>query len=283
MKIHTLETGNYKLDGGAIFGIIPKSLWNNVYPSDEKNLCNFSMRCLLIETADRLVLIDTGLGNKQSEKFFSYYYLNGSDSLQNSLTKKGFLKSSVTDVILTHLHFDHCGGAVERDEGDKLVPAFPNAKYWVSRPQWEWATRPNQQEKASFLIENFEVLERSGQLNFIETEGIFSEDINIRFFNGHSEGLMVPFITYKNRILVYTNDMLPTTAHIPASWVCGFDTKPLVSMQERESFMQEAVMNNYVLFFEHDIYNECCTLKQTEKGPRMDRSFTLKKFLDSNP
>ncbi len=271
MKVHKIECGNFKLDGGAMFGVVPKSLWNKAYPADENNMCNLATRCLLVETTQKKVLIDTGLGDKQSEKFFSYYYLNGDDSLEKSLAQSGFRPEEITDVILTHLHFDHCGGAVKA--GGRL--AFPNATYWVSGPQWQWAMHPNQREKASFLLENLEPLEKSGQLRFVDSDTFFSKNIQLRFYHGHTEGLMVPFIDCESHTLVYVSDLIPTAAHIPASWVCGFDTRPLISMQERETFLQESLSNGWVLFFEHDIYHECCTLKATEKGIRMDRSFPL--------
>jgi glyoxylase-like metal-dependent hydrolase (beta-lactamase superfamily II) len=279
MKLYKIECGNFKLDGGAMFGVIPKSLWNKVYPADENNMCNLSTRCLLVETNKRKILIDTGLGNKQSEKFFSYYYLNGSFSLESSLSYAGFIREDITDVILTHLHFDHCGGAVKKNSAGAIELTFPNATYWVSGTQWHWAMEPNQREKASFLLENFELIERSGKLRFVDHETFFSKNIQLRFYNGHSEGLMIPFIDCKNHTLVYVSDLLPTTAHIPAAWTCGYDTQPLISMQEREAFLQEALNNDYVLFFEHDIFNECCTLKATDKGIRMDKSLTLNEFL----
>jgi glyoxylase-like metal-dependent hydrolase (beta-lactamase superfamily II) len=278
MKLYSIATGNFKLDGGAMFGVVPKSMWNKVYPADENNMCNLTTRCLLVESDNKLVLIDTGLGNKQSEKFFSYYYLNGQDTLEKSLKKVGFENKDITDVLLTHLHFDHCGGAVEAYEETKYRPTFPNASYWVSGPQWHWAMNPNQREKASYLIENFEPLERTGKLNFINQEGKFTREIDIRFFNGHSEGLIIPFIGINNQTLVFVSDLIPTSAHIPLSWVCGFDTRPLLSMEERKKFLDEALKNNYTLFFEHDIFNECCTLADTEKGIRMKDNFSLEKF-----
>jgi glyoxylase-like metal-dependent hydrolase (beta-lactamase superfamily II) len=281
MKFYSIETGNFKLDGGAMFGVVPKNLWNNIYPADENNLCNLSIRCLLVETDNKLVLIDTGLGKKQSDKFFGYYSLNGSASLESSLKAAGYEKSDITDVLLTHLHFDHCGGAIEIDRQNKHVPAFPNANYWISGPQWHWAMNPNQREKASYLVENFEPLESTGKLNIINSEGSFTPDIVIRFFNGHTNGLIVPFINTGEQTMVYVSDLIPTTAHIPLSWICGFDTRPLISMDEKRTFLQEALNNNYVLFFEHDILNECCSLIETEKGIRMKESFTLKKFIQS--
>lgn len=265
-----------------MFGVVPKSLWYKVYPSDKDNMCNLSLRCLLLETEGRLILIDTGIGVKQDAKFFSHYYLNGEASLEKSLSAIGFQKKDITDVILTHLHFDHCGGAIERSADKNLIPAFPNAEYWISGPQWHWAMEPNQREKASFLLENFEPLERTGRLHFINSEGEFFDDIHLKLFNGHTEGLIVPFIHYKKHTIVYTSDLLPTAAHIPLSWICGFDTRPLISMEEHKRFLSEAYQKNYVLFFEHDIFHECCSLTDTEKGIRMKESFTLKEFLDRN-
>jgi glyoxylase-like metal-dependent hydrolase (beta-lactamase superfamily II) len=279
MKLYSIETGNFKLDGGAMFGVVPKSLWNKVYPADEMNLCNFSLRCLLIETEDQLILIDTGLGNKQSEKFFSYYYLNGDATLENSLKSAGFDKHDITDVILTHLHFDHCGGAVEKTTDDTYRPAFINANYWISGPQWHWAMEPNQREKVSYFLENFEPLEKIGKIHFVNYEQPFNSDITLRFYNGHTEGLMVPFIRYNNQTLVYVADLIPTTAHISLSWICSFDIRPLISMEEHKSFLSEALSKNYTLFFEHDIFHECCNLTDTEKGIRMKASFTLNDFI----
>jgi len=262
-----------------MFGVVPKVLWNKVYPSDENNLCNLSMRCLLIQTEEKLILIDAGIGNKQSEKFFSYYYLNGEESLDISLHDAGFQTSDITDVILTHLHFDHCGGAVIRDDRDNYFLKFSNALHWVSRKQWNWALNPNFREKASYFPENIEQIVKSGNLRFIESEGFFTKEISIRLFNGHSEGLIIPIINYNNYKLVYTSDLIPTAAHLPSSWICGFDTQPLISMKEREDFLKEVEANNYILFFEHDYYHECCTLLRSEKGVRMDKSFTFSEFL----
>jgi glyoxylase-like metal-dependent hydrolase (beta-lactamase superfamily II) len=279
MDLYSIETGNFKLDGGAMFGVVPKSLWNKAYPADEKNMCNLALRCLLIKSDQRVILIDTGLGTKQDEKFFSYYFLNGTATLEHSLSKAGYSREDITDVILTHLHFDHCGGAVVRSADSAYRPAFPNAHYWVSGSQWHWAMDSNQREKASYLLENFEPLEKTGKLNFINREGSFGAGIELRFFNGHTEGLVVPYIHFKGRILVFVSDLIPTAAHIPLSWICGFDTRPLLSMDEHKTFLEEALAGNYTLFFEHDVYNECCTLTNTEKGIRMKESFNLKEFI----
>jgi glyoxylase-like metal-dependent hydrolase (beta-lactamase superfamily II) len=279
MKLYPIDTGNFKLDGGAMFGVVPKSMWNKVYPADDNNMCNLALRCLLIETENKLVLIDAGLGNKQSEKFFSYYYLNGKGNLDNSLKSVGYHKKDVTDVILTHLHFDHCGGAIEKDEGNTYKPTFTNANYWISEPQWRWAMEPNQREMASYFPENFEPLEKTGKLHFINQEGNFNKEIELRFYNGHTEGLMVPFIHFNNHTIIYTSDLIPTAAHIPHSWVCGFDTRPLISMKERNNFLKEACDGGYFLFFEHDIFTECCSLEETEKGIRVKEKYTLEELV----
>jgi glyoxylase-like metal-dependent hydrolase (beta-lactamase superfamily II) len=281
MDLYKIETGNLKLDGGAMFGVVPKTLWNQVYPADENNLCNLSMRCLLIGTDNKKILIDAGIGNKQDEKFFSHYYLNGDDCLDKSLSANGFTRFDITDVILTHLHFDHCGGAVFKDENERLRLTFPNAVHWVSEAQYNWAMNPNQREKASYFPENIDPIIESGNLHFVEKECWLTPEIQLRLYNGHTDGLMIPFINYKNKTLVYMADLFPTAAHIPASWICGFDTRPLISMEDRNSFLSEALQNKYVLFFEHDIYRECCTLKQTEKGIKMDKSFSLSEFLST--
>jgi glyoxylase-like metal-dependent hydrolase (beta-lactamase superfamily II) len=279
MHLFKIETGNFMLDGGAMFGVVPKTLWQKVYPANENNLCNLAMRSLLISVDSRNILIDTGIGNKQDDKFFSHYYLNGPWSLESSLKENGLTKDDITDVILTHLHFDHCGGAVEYNPEGELQPAFHNANYWVSKPQWEWATRPNPREKASFMKENILPLEKSGQLNFIEEDTSFLPGIELRLFNGHSNGQMIPFINYNGKTIVFTADLIPTVAHLPAAYVCGYDTQPLVSMEERNTFLKEALEKDYILFFEHDINVECCSLTNTEKGIRMGKSFTFSEFL----
>ncbi|MBN2762680.1 MAG: MBL fold metallo-hydrolase [Bacteroidales bacterium] len=281
MNLHVIETGNFKLDGGAMFGVIPKILWQNVYPADENNLCNLSLRCLVIETEDKKILIDTGLGTKQDEKFFSYYSLNGEESLEKSLHSSGLTKEAITDVIITHLHFDHCGGAVTYDPvTGSYNPAFPNATYRVSRDQWEWAVNPNPREKASFLKENMIPLMNHERIRFIEKETFLFPRVEIRLFNGHTAGMAIPIIHLDSgKTLVYTADLFPTAAHIPVSWVCGYDTQPLVSMKEHADFLAEAFEKQYTLFFEHDINTECCTLKQTKKGIRADRFLSLREFL----
>jgi glyoxylase-like metal-dependent hydrolase (beta-lactamase superfamily II) len=281
MEIYKIETGNLMIDGGAMFGVVPKSLWEEKYPANEKNLCNLSMRSLLIVTEGRKILIDTGVGNKQDEKFFGYYYLNGNHSLKGSLKQTGSTPDDITDVILTHLHFDHCGGAVEYNENNELKPAFKNARYWISSQQWEWANNPNHREKASFLKENFIPIKESGQLEIIDSDFELVPGIELRLYDGHTEGQIIPFIRYNNKTIVYVADLIPTSAHIPLSWICGFDTKPLVSLEEKKEFLEKALEKGYTLFFEHDINVECCSLKMTEKGIRVGNIYKLEDFLSN--
>lgn len=284
MKLYSIETGLFKLDGGAMFGVVPKSIWHKLNPADENNLCTWAMRCLLIEDGNRLILIDNGIGNKQSEKFFSYYYLHGNDTLEKSLAGNGFGRNDVTDVILTHLHFDHCGGSIVKD-GDELIPAFKNATYWSNQEHWNWAVYPNEREKASFLRENILPIQQSGKLKYIETvdnedeeklgKNSFSENISIRFVSGHTEKMMLPQIKYKNKTIVYMADLLPSVYHIPLSYIMGYDMFPLTTLQEKKSFLNEAIANDYILFFEHDPEHECCNLQQTERGIREKEIFKL--------
>jgi len=276
MKLYSINAGHFKLDGGAMFGVVPKSMWNKLNPADENNMCNWAMRCLLIEDEGRLILVDNGMGNKQDEKFFGYYYLNGDDTLEKSLAKNGFSKDDITDVFLTHLHFDHCGGSIER-VNDQLVPAFKNATYWSNENHWEWAVHPNDREKASFLKENILPIQESGKLKFVETkEGIdFTKNVKIRFVNGHTESMMLPQINYKDKTIVYMADLLPSEAHIPIPYVMAYDTRPLETLVEKKSFVTEALEKDYILFFEHDREIECCNLQQTIKGIRSKETFKL--------
>nr|WP_299205805.1 MBL fold metallo-hydrolase [uncultured Brumimicrobium sp.] len=280
MKIYPLNTGNFKLDGGAMFGVVPKSLWSRTNTPDENNMCSWAMRCMLIEDGDRLMLIDTGIGDKQSEKFFSYYYLFGEDSLQGNLKKLGFSPDDVTDVFLTHLHFDHCGGAVERVGENQFQPVFKNATFWSTEKHWKWATEPNAREKASFLSENILPLEESGQLKFVARDANYTKnvfpDIDLLFVDGHTESQMIPHIRYKGKTLVFMADLLPSVGHIPLPYVMGYDTRPLLTLSEKEKFLKKAAEEEYILFLEHDYENECCTLKQTEKGIRLDQTFSFK-------
>ncbi len=276
MNLYTIDTGLFKLDGGAMFGVVPKTMWQKLNPPDANNMCTWAMRCLLVDDGDRLILIDNGIGNKQDDKFFSHYYLHGDDTLDKSLAKHGFSKDDITDVFLTHLHFDHCGGSIIR-EGDKLRPAFNNAIYWSNEQHWDWAVNPNEREKASFLRENILPIQESGQLEFVEThDGIaFSEHIKIRFAYGHTDAMMLPQITYKDRTIIYMADLLPSAAHIPIPYVMAYDMFPLQTLKEKKAFLQEAVDNNYILYLEHDPLNECCTLQQTEKGIRVGETFKI--------
>ncbi|MGN6250072.1 MAG: MBL fold metallo-hydrolase [Ginsengibacter sp.] len=280
MKLYAINAGYFKLDGGAMFGVVPKSIWQNLNPSDENNMCNWATRCLLIEDEGRRILIDNGMGDKQSEKFFGYYYLNGDDTLDKSLAKHGFTRDDITDVFLTHLHFDHCGGSIMR-EGEKLVPAFKSATYWSNEKHWKWATEPNDREKASFLKENILPIRESGKLQFIETkEGVhFTENIKIRFVNGHTESMMLPEIKYKDKTIVYMADLLPSVAHIPVPYVMAYDTRPLETLVEKKSFLKEALDKNFILFFEHDRENECATLELTDRGIRSKETFKLETIL----
>lgn len=276
MKLYAIETGNFKLDGGAMFGVVPKSIWNKLNPADENNLCSWAMRCLLIEDGNRLILVDNGIGNKQDEKFFRHYHLHGNDSLEGSLRAIGYHQDDITDVLLTHLHFDHCGGSIERING-KLQPAFKNAKYWSNERHWEWATSPNDREKASFLKDNILPISESGQLEFISlsNETTFTESISLRFYSGHTDAMMLPFIRFNGRTIVFMADLMPSIAHLPLPYIMAYDMFPLTTLEERKSFLTEAVEKNYVLFFEHDVRNQCCTLKLTEKGIREDEVFRL--------
>ncbi|MFD0793974.1 MBL fold metallo-hydrolase [Mucilaginibacter litoreus] len=276
MKLHTIDTGFFKLDGGAMFGVVPKSIWQKTNPADDKNLCTWAMRCLLIEEGNRLILVDTGIGNKQDEKFFSHYYLHGDATLDSSLAAKGFHRNDITDVLLTHLHFDHVGGAVER-LGDKLQPAFKNAIYWSNAQHWDWAVNPNEREKASFLKENILPIQESGQLKFVDTvDGIsFTEDITIRLAYGHTDAMMLPQINYKGNTILYMADLLPSVGHLPLPYVMAYDMFPLKTLNERKLYWNEAVEKNYILYLEHDPVNECCTLQQTEKGIRVKDVFKL--------
>lgn len=280
MKLYTINTGHFKLDGGAMFGVVPKSIWKKLNPPDENNMSNWAMRCMLIEDEGRLILIDNGMGNKQDEKFFGYYYLNGDDTLAKSLAKYGFTKDDITDVFLTHLHFDHCGGSIEK-EGEKLVPAFKNAIYWSNENHWKWATNPNDREKASFLKENILPIKESGNLKYVShKDGVeFLKNINIRFVNGHTESMMLPQINYKGKTIVYVADLLPSLAHIPIPYIMAYDTRPLDTLVEKKLFLSEALQNDYILFFEHDPEIECCNLQRTDRGIRSKETFKLENIL----
>jgi len=285
MKLHTINTGFFKLDGGAMFGVVPKSIWNKLNPADADNLCTWALRCLLIEDGKRLILVDTGIGNKQDAKFLNHYQLHGDHSLDNSLKTKGFTRQDITDVFLTHLHFDHCGGAIIR-KGDELVPAFPNADFWSNEKHWAWATEPNEREKASFLKENILPIKDSGRLKMVpmkdgETGGgsasvSFADGFSIRFVNGHTKAMMLPQLDYKGRTIAFMADLLPSSAHLPVPYIMAYDMFPLTSLNEKKAFLEQALAGDYILFFEHDPVNECCTLQKTEKGIRAKDFFSLK-------
>ncbi len=276
MELHKIETGNFKLDGGAMFGVVPKVIWNDIYPAVDNNLCNWALRCLLVVEGDRKILIDNGIGEKQDDKFLKHYHLNGDATLKDSLAKLGYTTDDITDMVLTHLHFDHCGGSIKKTGDDTFEPTFKNATYWISKGQWDWATHPNRREKASFLKENIFPIEESGQLKLVEEEGELFSNFMIKFFNGHTNGQIIPHINYNGRTIVFMADLLPSTAHVPMPYIMAYDTRPLITLKEKEKFFNEAVENDYVLFFEHDIYYECCTLKMTDKGPRVNETFYLK-------
>lgn len=275
MKLSVIDTGFFKLDGGAMFGVVPKSIWNRLNPADDKNLCNWAMRCLLIEDGDKLILIDNGLGDKQSPEFFKHYYLNGDDSLPGSIKKAGYSPADITDMFLTHLHFDHCGGGVRKD-GDQLSLVFPNATYWSNKGHWNLATHPNPREKASFFKENIMPMHDSGHLKLIEPNAQSPlSQFEILHVNGHTEQMMLPLIGYKGKKICYMADLIPSSGHIPVPYVMGYDSRPLITMEEKGKFLDEAADKGYILFFEHDPAIECCTVMKTEKGVRMERSFKL--------
>ena len=279
MQIYPIETGNFKLDGGAMFGVVPKVLWQKTNPADKNNLIDMSLRCMLIEEGNRLILIDNGTGYKQSEKFFSYYFPFGDENLDSSLAKNGFHRDDITDVFLTHLHFDHCGGSIQwNKDRTGYEPAFKSARFWTNKNHWKWATEPNPREKASFLKENINPIESSGQLNYVslpEKDFLHKSELgfDILFADGHTEKQMIPHINYQDKTLVFMADLLPTVGHIPLPYVMGYDTRPLITMDEKAKFLQQAADNNYYLFFEHDAKNEICTVKHTEKGVRLDQTY----------
>lgn len=262
-----------------MFGVVPKSIWQKLNPADENNLCSWAMRCLLIEDGNQLILIDNGMGDKQDAKFFGYYYLHGDDSLQKSLHRAGFSEGDITDVFLTHLHFDHCGGGVRREQGSEVL-TFPGAKYWSNRDHWKWATEPNAREKASFLKENILPMQASGHLNFVEeTGGSPFRQFDIFYSSGHTDKMMIPKIKYGNKTICFVADLLPSVGHLPLPYVMGYDTRPLLTLEEKDRFLNEAAEQGYILFFEHDPVHECCTVKKTERGVRLDQTFSLSEVL----
>lgn len=279
MKLHVIDTGFFKLDGGAMFGVVPKSIWQKTNPADANNLCTWAMRSLLIEDEKQLILIDNGIGNKQDEKFLSHYYLHGDASLRTSIRKAGFEEKDITDMFLTHLHFDHCGGGVINSNG-KAALTFENARYWSNADHWQWATQPNNREKASFLKENILPIQESGHLTFIDvTKTSPFKQFSIYYASGHTDKMMIPKIKYKNHTICFMADLLPSTGHVPLPYVMGYDTRPLLTLPEKEAFLNEAADNQYILFLQHDPVNECCTVKHTDKGVRLDRTFPLTEIL----
>lgn len=282
MQLHIIETGLFKLDGGAMFGVVPKAIWNRTNPSDKNNMCSWAMRCLLIEDGNRLILIDNGIGDKQDEKFFKHFFMHGDYSLENSLKTAGFTFGDVTDVFLTHLHFDHCGGGVKWKNREKKTTetVFSNAAYWSNEEHWQWATKPNAREKASFLKENLLPIQESGQLKFIDpTEKSPFDQFDVLFLDGHTDKMMLPHIKYKDKTIVFAADLLPSTGHIPLPYVMSYDTRPLLTLQEKASFLHKATEEQFIILFEHDPLNECCTLKMTDRGPRLDQVFPLSDIL----
>ena len=276
MQLFTINTGFFKLDGGAMFGVVPKSIWSRTNPADENNLCTWAMRCLLIENNGKLILIDNGIGNKQPDSFFKHFYLHGQDSLVKSINAVGFGLGDISDNILTHLHFDHCGGGtVYNSAKDAIVPLFNNANYWVHSHHWQWAIQPNAREKASFLTENLLPLQNHERINFIETNENTFDAIKFLYVDGHTDKQTIPYIKYKNHTIVFAADLLPSVGHIPLPYVMGYDTRPLLTMTEKEKFLLEAAENNYIIFLQHDPINECCTVQQTERGIRLKETFRL--------
>jgi glyoxylase-like metal-dependent hydrolase (beta-lactamase superfamily II) len=277
MKIYPIQTGNFKLDGGAMFGVVPKSIWQKTNPADSNNMIDMGMRSLLIEDGNKLILIDTGMGNKQSDKFFGYYYQFGDFSLDTSLASYGFHRDDITDVFLTHLHFDHCGGSIQWNKNQTgYEPAFKNAKFWSNQEHWNWATNPNPREKASFLEENILPIQESGQLNFISENSFQQVGFDVLKMDGHTEKQMLPKVFYQGKTIIFMADLLPTIGHIPVPYVMGYDTRPLVTIKEKEAFLSEAADNEYLLFLEHDAYSEICTVQHTNKGVRLKETHKFK-------
>jgi glyoxylase-like metal-dependent hydrolase (beta-lactamase superfamily II) len=276
MHLYSINTGQFKLDGGAMFGVVPKTIWNKTNPADANNMIDLAMRCLLVEDGNRLILIDNGIGNKQDDKFFGHYYLNGDDTLQKSLHKLGFDLKDITDMLLSHLHFDHCGGSISwNSDRTKFETTFPNATYWVHADHWHEANHPNAREKASFLKENILPIQESGQLKLFRTGDKIHDKIDFITGNGHTRSMVHPKIQWQDKTVVFMADMIPTINHLPIPYVMGYDVRPLDAMQEKSDFLQEAAANNYILFFEHDAVNEACTVAVTEKGIRKQDVFHL--------
>jgi glyoxylase-like metal-dependent hydrolase (beta-lactamase superfamily II) len=284
MRLFTVNAGHFKLDGGAMHGVVPKSMWNKVNPADESNMCSWAMRCLLVEHGNYKILIDNGMGTKQDDKFFGYYHPHGDDTLEKSLAAHGFTSDDITDMFLTHLHFDHCGGSIKR-EGDKLVPAFAKAQYWTNEKHWLSAMNPNERERASFLKENIEPMQQSGQLRLIDVADTeeWLPDFRIRYVNGHTDSMMLPQIKYNDTTILFCADLVPSAAHISMPWVMAYDMRPLDTLKEKAQILTQAAEENWVLFFEHDPKIECCTLQKTDKGIRMKEAFPLSELEQRYP
>ena len=279
MRLYSVNTGNLKLDGGSMFGVVPKILWQKAYPADENNLCNWAMRCLLVDSGDKKIIIDTGAGNKQGEKFSKMYHFNGEETLLTSLAELNYKPEDITDVIITHLHFDHVGGAVQyNNDRTELELTFKNADYWVSRHQWELAKNPNRKEKASLLKENIFPIEESGHLRLVENETQLFPFLNVKFYFGHTDGQMIPFVDIGGRKVIFMGDLMPSLAHLPIPYNMGYDNSPLVTIKEKEELLKEVAEKKHILFFEHDLYVECCTVEKTEKGFIPDKTFKLKEI-----
>ncbi len=276
MQLYSINAGHFKLDGGAMFGVVPKSIWHKLNPADDSNMCSWALRCLLIQNGNRLILIDTGMGSKQTDKFFGYYYLHGNDSLEKSLNKYGFTSDDITDVVLTHLHFDHCGGAIKfNSETNAFQPSFKNAVYYSNRKHWDWAINPNPREKASFLKENILPIQESGQLKFIDETTELIKDLNFIEVNGHTEAMLLPIINYKNSTIAYMADLIPSTGHLPIPYIMAYDMRPLQTLNEKQIILNKAIENNWTLFFEHDPLIECVTLERTDRGIVKKDTFLL--------
>ncbi|HUX52990.1 MAG TPA: MBL fold metallo-hydrolase [Williamwhitmania sp.] len=279
MELYSLNITNFKIDGGSMFGVVPKVLWQRAYPANDDNLCSWALRSLVVKSGNRVVLIDNGFGNKQDEKFMSHFHLFGGDGLIEGLAKIGIQPEEVTDMVLTHLHYDHCGGGVYLKSDGASALTFPNATYHISRSQWEWAINPNFREADSFLPENIIPMMESGKLHLVESEGELFPGFDLRIVDGHTRGQMIPIVTFRGTKIIFAADLFPSTAHIPLAWNMSYDVEPMKTLKEKETFLKEAYENGYMLFFQHDYQNECCSLKQTPKGIRVDRTFSLSEFL----
>jgi len=283
MKLFPVHISDFKLDGGAMFGVVPKILWQKKYPCDENNYCNWALRSLLFDNGKQRIMVDNGYGDKQDEKFFSFVHLHGGLGLEGALEKYGYKPEDITDMVISHLHYDHCGGGIKNNStGTGFEMVFPNATYWVSKQQWEWAKNPNKREATAYLEENILPMQESGQLKFIEDNIELYPGFNIRLYDGHTAGQIIPFISYQGKTVVYMADLIPSSAHINLAWNMSYDVQPLITLIEKEEFLEEAYKNDYILFFEHDAYNECCTIEKTKKGYRVKETFTLEEYFEKS-